>query len=76
MSKKIQVGPGTGGRKKNKKNAYGGRSNGVKNMNGGFNGQPTVNFQKISEEQFTQIFGVESLPRWKRELLEKGESID
>lgn len=76
MSKKIQVGYGTGTRGSKKKGMYGSRSSGKVMQNGGFNFQPTVDFTQISDKKWIEMFGTENLPRWKKELLEAGESLD
>lgn len=73
---KIQVGYGSDRRYNNPKGCYGKRSSGLKVMNGGFNGAPTVDYTKVSDEQWANIFGKDSLPKWKRELLENGENLD
>jgi hypothetical protein len=73
---KIQVGYGTGGRKSLKKGTYGTCGGEKIKLNGGFNGMPTVDFTDISDDRWAQIFGTSSLPKWKRELLEAGESLD
>lgn len=70
------VGYGSDKRRSNPKNCYGSRSTGKKVTNGGFNYQPTVSFENISDDKFTSIFGNAYLPKWKRELLERGESLD
>lgn len=57
MSKKIQVGYGSDKREYGKKSNYGGRNNGKKLFNGGFNGNPTVTFENVSQERWDQIFG-------------------
>jgi hypothetical protein len=69
---KIQVGYSSGKREYCKK-GYAGRSTGKKTMNGGFAGMPTVDFINISDERWAEIFGTENIPKWKKELLEKGE---
>lgn len=70
MSNKIQVGYGTGQRPRLPKNCYGTRSSGKKIINGGFNGAPTVDFTRVSDERWAEIFGAKSLPKWKQELME------
>ena len=43
---------------KGKKGMYGGRSTGKYDYGcGGFNGLPTVSFEKITDEQWNSIFG-------------------
>jgi hypothetical protein len=44
--------------------------------NGGFNGAPTVDYCGISDDRFKEIFGNAFMPKWKRELIEQGESLD
>lgn len=76
MSKKIQVGYGSGKPLSQKTGLYGGRSGGKLTRNGGFNGLPTVTFTSISEDKWVEIFGVDSMPKWKRELYEAGEPCE
>jgi hypothetical protein len=76
MSNKIMVGYGSDTRGSKKKGLYGSRSSGKLMMNGGFNGMPTIDFTNISEDRWIKMFGTENLPKWKRELLEAGESLD
>ena len=73
---KVQVGYGSGGRQKGPKGAYGGVSMGKKRLNGGFNGLPTVDYTSVSDQRWAEIFGTESLPAWKREIVENGEKLD
>lgn len=75
-SQRIQVGYGSDTRGKGPKNAYGKRTSGKVMYNGGFSGEPTVSFENISDQRWAEIFKTDSLPKWKRELLEKGESLD
>lgn len=76
MDKKVMVGYGTGQRGKLPKNCYGTRSSGKKLTNGGFNYAPVVDFVNVSDETFINIFGDSFVPRWKRELIEKGIPLD
>lgn len=74
---KLQVGYGSDRREgSTKKGLYGGKRTGKNNINGGFNNGIVVDFTRISEDKWNSIFGTENLPKWKRELLEKGESLD
>lgn len=72
MGKRIQVGYGTGSRNYGKPGMYGGRSTGKRTANGGFNGLPTVSFEKVSDERWAAIFGTDSMPKWKKELSDRG----
>lgn len=69
---KIQVGYGTGKPLSQKHGLYGTRRGGKKMINGGFNGAPTVDFTKVPDKTFIDIFGNSYIPKWKRELIEKG----
>lgn len=73
--KKIQVGYGTGKRGYGKPGMYAGRSTGKRSANGGFNGLPTVDFTNVSDKRWAKIFGTENMPKWKRELFERGEEV-
>lgn len=65
---KIQSGyGGLGGRSSGKKGLYGGRSSGKKLTNGGFNFQPTVTFESISEEDWDRVFPNSYKPKWMTE---------
>lgn len=68
---KIQVGYGSDRRSRGTRKVYGGRTNGKKLMNGGFGGQPTVDYSRISDERWAEIFGKQSLPKWKQDEIEK-----
>lgn len=72
----IQIGYGSDTRSRGPKNAYAGRTGGKKVMNGGFGNMPTISFETVSDDKFLSIFGNAYLPKWKRELLENGESLD
>lgn len=72
---KIQIGYGSDKPLSQKKGLYGTRRSGKFMGNGGFNGEPTVDFVGISDEEWARIFGVQSLPKWKQELLESGEEL-
>lgn len=62
---KIQTGyGGLSGRSEGKKGLYGGRSSGKKLTNGGFNFQPTVTFESISEEEWNRILPDSYKPKW------------
>lgn len=73
---KIQVGYGSDTRRRGRRGAYGSRNSGKVVLNGGFNYQPTVSFENISDKRWSEIFGTSALPKWKRELMEKGESLE
>jgi hypothetical protein len=73
---KIQVGYGSDTRQKNRKNSYGKRSSGKLVRNGGFSGEPVVDFSTVSDDRWAEIFGVDSMPKWKRELLERDGYLD
>ena len=69
---KIQSGyGGLNGRSGGKKGLYGSRSSGKKLMNGGFNFQPTVTFESISEEDWDRVFPNSYKPKWMDEENEK-----
>ena len=69
---KIQSGyGGLNGRGSGKKGLYGGRSSGKKLTNGGFNFQPTVTFESISEEDWDRVFPNSYKPKWMDEENEK-----
>lgn len=56
MSDKITVGPYTGGRRDStRKGLYGKQRSGKMRNNGGFSGEPTVGYTKISEERWNAI---------------------
>lgn len=74
--KKIVVGYGDGGRPKNKNGWYGSKATGKLKMNGGFNFQPTISFETTPEQRFIDIFGVNNLPKWKKELIDKGIPLE
>jgi hypothetical protein len=77
MSKtKIQIGYGSDKPLSQKKGLYGTRSSGKLMLNGGFNGAPTEDFHNIPNQRFIEIFGTENLPKWKKELLVAGESLE
>ena len=78
MSKtsRVQIGYGSDTRGSKKKGMYGKVSSGKYKANGGFSGEPTVDFTNVSNDRWAEIFGTENLPKWKRELLEAGESLD
>ena len=74
---KITVGPYTHHNKKSTaKGLYSKRSSGKLVKNGGFSGETVVDFTKISDARWAEIFGTSSLPKWKRDLIEAGESIE
>lgn len=72
---KIQVGYGSDRRGSKAKGIYGKKRSGKILHNGGFSGEPTVDFTKISDERWASIFGNKSLPKWKQELLKKDGKI-
>jgi hypothetical protein len=51
------------------KGRYGGRSNGKRVHNGGFSGNPTVDYSNISQETWDSIFG-------KKENVSDGEKSE
>ena len=61
---KISIGYGSDTRPKGPKNAYGGRSGGKKLTNGGFNNCPTVDFIKIDQEKWDEVFPNSYKPSW------------
>ncbi len=73
---KIQVGPGTGKPLSQKKGLYAGRSGGAYRGNGGFGNEPTVTFETTTDKQFLEIFGNAYMPKWKKDLLAAGESLE
>jgi len=54
---KIQVGYGSDGRGSNGKALYGRRRSGKLLHNGGFSGQPTVDYARVEQDDWDRIFG-------------------
>lgn len=71
MSKKIQVGYGTGLRGSTKKGLYGNKSNGKINMNGGFNGCITMTYTNIDDDKWNKAFPNSFRPSWDKEEKDK-----
>lgn len=69
---KIQVGYGSDRRGCSKKGLYGGRTGGKKLTNGGFNGLPTVDFARVTDNQWEQAFGKAGVPWYERDDRYKG----
>jgi len=60
---KIMVGYGTG-KHSTKKGLYGKKTGGKFSNNGGFNGEPTVTFENISDERWDEMFPDGYKPHW------------
>lgn len=50
------------------KGLYGGRKNGKKILNGGFNNSPVSSLSSIDDNEYIRIFGLKSQPEWRQKL--------
>lgn len=73
--KTIQIGYGSDKPLSQKYGMYGSRRSGKFMGNGGFNNCPTVDFTKITDKRWAEIFDTSTLPKWKRDLIESGEEL-
>lgn len=64
MSKRVQVGYGTGSRKYGKYGQYAGKKTGKKSENGGFNHAPTITFKDVDEDMWNTAFPNGFKPSW------------